>query len=166
MEVAGAEPGDTLQVDLLEFEFEPADWGWTASIPGFGLLAVDFPDGHLKITRLDPSAGDVEFWPGVRISLAPFCGELGVAPETGRVPRFHRISHGGNMAPWTASVSGMLRGPPRAGVAQLAERQPSKLHVAGSIPVSRSTPPRGGRSRRLPQPPKQATSSVHATSSG
>ena len=26
-----------------------------------------------------------------------------------------------------------------AGVAQLAERQPSKLHVAGSIPVSRST---------------------------
>src|SRR5436190_9468808 len=29
---------------------------------------------------------------------------------------------------------------PRAGVAQLAERQPSKLHVAGSNPVSRSTP--------------------------
>ena len=28
-----------------------------------------------------------------------------------------------------------------AGVAQLAERQPSKLHVAGSNPVSRSTPP-------------------------
>jgi hypothetical protein len=27
---------------------------------------------------------------------------------------------------------------PRAGVAQLAERQPSKLHVAGSNPVSRS----------------------------
>ncbi len=27
----------------------------------------------------------------------------------------------------------------RAGVAQLAERQPSKLHVAGSNPVSRST---------------------------
>ena len=30
-----------------------------------------------------------------------------------------------------------------AGVAQLAERQPSKLHVAGSIPVSRSNPPPG-----------------------
>jgi hypothetical protein len=27
----------------------------------------------------------------------------------------------------------------QAGVAQLAERQPSKLNVAGSIPVSRST---------------------------
>ena len=30
--VEGAQPGDTLQIDLLEFE--PADWGWTASIPG------------------------------------------------------------------------------------------------------------------------------------
>ena len=38
----------------------------------------------------------------------------------------------------------------RAGVAQLAERQPSKLHVAGSIPVSRSnlTP-------RAPPPPRR-----------
>src|SRR5688500_9535882 len=48
IEVEGAEPGDTLQVDLLDFR--TADWGWTASIPGFGLLAEDFPDGHLKIT--------------------------------------------------------------------------------------------------------------------
>ena len=36
-----------------------------------------------------------------------------------------------------------------AGVAQLAERQPSKLHVAGSIPVSRSTPPRGRPCRSM-----------------
>src|SRR4029079_13164455 len=43
--VAGAEPGDTLQVDLLEFE--PAGWGWTASIPGFGLLADRFADPYL-----------------------------------------------------------------------------------------------------------------------
>ena len=73
IEVAGAEPGDTLQVDLLEFT--TADWGWTASIPGFGLLADEFPDGHLKITRLPSDADRVEFWPGIRIPLAPFCGE-------------------------------------------------------------------------------------------
>ena len=48
VEVAGAEPGDTLQLDLLEFA--PADWGWTASIPGFGLLADDFPDPFYKVT--------------------------------------------------------------------------------------------------------------------
>ena len=93
--VDGAEHGDTLQVDLLEFT--PADWGWTASIPGFGLLADDFPEGHLKITRLEAGAEHVEFWPGIRIPLAPFCGEVGVAPETGPRSTIPPDLHGGNM---------------------------------------------------------------------
>ncbi|HEY6608850.1 MAG TPA: acetamidase/formamidase family protein, partial [Candidatus Limnocylindria bacterium] len=92
--VEGAEPGDTLQVDLLDFE--PAEWGWTASIPGFGLLADDFPDAHLKITQL-PAEGPVEFWPGIRLPIAPFCGELGVAPETGPLSTIPPDLHGGNM---------------------------------------------------------------------
>lgn len=95
VEVSGAEPGDTLQVDLLEFT--PADWGWTASIPGFGLLADDFPEGHLKITRLEPGSDVVEFWPGVRIPLAPFCGEVGVAPQSGPLSTIPPDLHGGNM---------------------------------------------------------------------
>ena len=95
VEVAGAEPGDTLQVDLLDFE--PADWGWTASIPGFGLLADDFPDGHYKVTRFDASTGHAEFWPGIRIPLAPFCGELGVAPKEGPLSTIPPDLHGGNM---------------------------------------------------------------------
>ena len=44
--VVGAEPGDTLQIDLLDFE--PADWGWTASIPGFGLLADQFTEAQVR----------------------------------------------------------------------------------------------------------------------
>jgi acetamidase/formamidase len=94
VEVVGAEPGDTLQVDLLEFG--PADWGWTASIPGFGLLADDFPDAALKITRL-PAEGPIEFWPGIRLPMAPFCGELGVAPRTGPLSTIPPDLHGGNM---------------------------------------------------------------------
>jgi acetamidase/formamidase len=93
--VDGAEAGDTLQVDLLEFE--PADWGWTASIPGFGLLAEDFPDGFYKVTRFDPAGGDAEFWPGITLPLAPFCGELGVAPATGPLSTIPPDLHGGNM---------------------------------------------------------------------
>jgi acetamidase/formamidase len=92
--VHGAEPGDTLQVDLLEFE--PADWGWTASIPGFGLLADDFADGLYKVTRLDGS-DRAEFWPGIRVPVAPFCGELGVAPATGPLSTIPPDVHGGNM---------------------------------------------------------------------
>jgi acetamidase/formamidase len=95
VEVVGAEPGDTLQIDLLEFE--PAEWGWTASIPGFGLLADDFPDGFCKITRFDPSADRAEFWPGIRVPLAPFCGEIGVAPQTGPLSTIPPDLHGGNM---------------------------------------------------------------------
>jgi acetamidase/formamidase len=95
VEVAGAEPGDTLQVDLLEFA--SADWGWTASIPGFGLLADEFPDGYCKITWLATGAGRAEFWPGIRVPLAPFCGEVGVAPETGPRSTIPPDLHGGNM---------------------------------------------------------------------
>ena len=95
VEVEGAEPGDTLQIDLLEFA--PADWGWTASIPGFGLLADDFPDGFYKVTRVPELTERAEFWPGIRLPLAPFCGEVGVAPETGPRSTIPPDLHGGNM---------------------------------------------------------------------
>ena len=93
--VDGAEPGDTLQVDLLEFE--PADWGWTASIPGFGLLAEQFADPYLRITPV-PRPGDLaDFLPGVRVPIVPFCGEIGVAPVTGPRSTIPPDLHGGNM---------------------------------------------------------------------
>ena len=93
--VTGAEPGDTLQVELLEFE--PADWGWTASIPGFGLLADDFPDPYLRITRVPRSGAGADFLPGIRVPVAPFCGEVGVAPPTGPLSTIPPDVFGGNM---------------------------------------------------------------------
>ncbi|MFL5725218.1 MAG: acetamidase/formamidase family protein [Chloroflexota bacterium] len=93
--VDGAKAGDTLQVDLLDFQ--PADWGWTASIPGFGLLADDFPDPAYKITAV-PAVGErAEFFPGIRIPIVPFCGELGVAPASGPLSTIPPDVHGGNM---------------------------------------------------------------------
>ena len=93
--IAGAEPGDTLQIDLLEFE--PADWGWTASIPGFGLLADEFAEPALRITRVPGVGGRAEFLPGVRIPVVPFCGEIGVAPPTGPRSTIPPDLFGGNM---------------------------------------------------------------------
>jgi acetamidase/formamidase len=92
--VEGAEPGDTLEIEVLDLR--PADWGWTAVIPGFGLLADEFPDPALKIWHLD--AGYAEFAPGIRIPLDPFCGEIGLAP--GALGAFSTIPpyrHGGNL---------------------------------------------------------------------
>ncbi len=92
--VDGANPGDTLQIDLLSFQ--PADWGWTASIPGFGLLTDDFPDPILRLTRIPP-VGLAEFLPGVHVPIVPFCGEVGVAPVSGPRSTIPPDLHGGNM---------------------------------------------------------------------
>src|SRR5579862_6983334 len=40
--VDGAQPGDTLEIEILALT--PGEWGWTGIIPGFGLLPNDFPD--------------------------------------------------------------------------------------------------------------------------
>jgi len=96
--VEGARPGDTLEVELLELR--PADWGWTALIPGFGLLADEFPEPALKIWRLEAGAdgGWAEFAPGIRIPLEPFCGEIGLAPGLpGPLSTIPPHRHGGNM---------------------------------------------------------------------
>ena len=95
VEVVGAEPGDTLQVDVLELV--PGDWGWTASIPGFGLLADDFSEPYYKVTAVPGATGLAEFWPGIHIPLAPFCGEMGVAPIAGPLSTIPPDLHGGNM---------------------------------------------------------------------
>jgi len=95
VEVAGAEPGDSLQIDVLELL--PDGWGWTASIPGFGLLADDFPDPSYKVTAVPGASGRAEYWPGIRVPLAPFCGEMGVAPVSGPRSTIPPDVHGGNM---------------------------------------------------------------------
>lgn len=75
--VEGARPGDTLQVEILEMS--PATWGWTAQIPGFGLLADQFPDPWVHTWKI--RAGEpMEFLPGIAIPYRPFCGVIGVAP--------------------------------------------------------------------------------------
>jgi acetamidase/formamidase len=92
--VEGAEPGDTLQIELLELQ--PANWGWTAIIPGFGLLADEFPEPAIKIWSLAEGWG--EFAPGIRVPLDPFCGEIGLAPAAkGPHSTIPPYRHGGNM---------------------------------------------------------------------
>src|SRR3954464_11771014 len=81
--VRGARPGDVLSVKLLELR--PQGWGWTAIIPGFGLLADEYPNPWLRISHVD---GDrVRFGDAVTLPFRPFPGTLGVAPaESGAHP--------------------------------------------------------------------------------
>jgi acetamidase/formamidase len=95
--VEGAQPGDALEVEFVDLQ--PSTWGWTAVIPGFGLLAAEFPEPALKIWHLEGGAeGLAEFAPGIRIPLAPFCGEVGLAPAAkGALSTIPPYRHGGNM---------------------------------------------------------------------
>jgi acetamidase/formamidase len=94
--VKGARPGDALEVEILEFDAR--DWGWTAIIPGFGLLAEEFPDPWLRISKVDPERRAVVFSDSVTLPYEPFPGTIGVAPPE---PGAHSIvpprRWGGNM---------------------------------------------------------------------
>lgn len=93
--VKGARPGDVLAVEILEFR--PSDWGWTAIIPGFGLLADEFPDPWLRISKVDETDG-VRFAENVRLPYRPFPGTIGVAPpEPGEHSVIPPSRFGGNV---------------------------------------------------------------------
>lgn len=94
--VEGARPGDVLQVDILEIATRP--WGWTANIPGFGLLADEYPDPFLHTWEFDWERGVAQFRPGINVPLDPFIGVIGVAPaEPGQHPTLPPRPVGGNM---------------------------------------------------------------------
>jgi len=95
--VEGAEPGDAIKVTLLDFA--PSGWGWTANIPGFGLLADQFKDPALHIWKYDStSMAPAMFGPGGRVPLKPFCGTIGLAPaEAGTHSVVPPRRMGGNM---------------------------------------------------------------------
>jgi acetamidase/formamidase len=75
--VRGARPGDTLAIEILDIH--TLGWGWTAIIPGFGLLPDDFKNPYLKI--FDLTRGDVTYLrEDVAIPIEPFFGTMGVCP--------------------------------------------------------------------------------------
>jgi acetamidase/formamidase len=75
--ISGAEPGDTLKIEMLDIHTQ--GWGWTGIIPGFGLLRDDFPDAYLRV--FDLSHGDVAYFrDDIVVPLAPYFGTMGVCP--------------------------------------------------------------------------------------
>ena len=95
--VDGAEPGDALKVTLLDFT--TSGWGWTANIPGFGLLAEDFTEPALHIWKYDSTTlAPAMYGPGGQVPLKPFCGTIGLAPaEAGTHSIVPPRRMGGNM---------------------------------------------------------------------
>lgn len=77
--VDGAEPGDALRVTIEAFK--PSGFGWTANIPGFGLLADDFKEPAINIWKYDgTSLAPALYGKNGRVPLKPFAGTIGNAP--------------------------------------------------------------------------------------
>jgi acetamidase/formamidase len=73
--VEGAEPGDVLQIDILEVAHQ--GWGWSSVINGLGFLKERFAEPCLFHWQLE-NFESRSLAPAV-VPLRPFCGVMGVA---------------------------------------------------------------------------------------
>jgi acetamidase/formamidase len=92
--IEGAEPGDVLEIQVLQVEHR--GWGWTSVIPGLGFLKDRFREPYLFHWTLDPEIS--RSLGSAIVPLRPFCGVMGVAPaEDGEFRTRPPGPFGGNM---------------------------------------------------------------------
>ena len=76
--VEGAEPGDVLEVEILDVG--PDRYGYTVQVPGFGFLRDVFPDPFKVNWDIADGWATAPDLPGVRIPGSPFMGTIGLTP--------------------------------------------------------------------------------------
>jgi len=76
--VADAQPGDLLEVEILEVT--PDSYGYTVQVPGFGFLRDVFPEPFIVRWQIADGWAVSDDLPGVRIPGAPFMGTIGLSP--------------------------------------------------------------------------------------
>jgi formamidase len=76
--VEGAQPGDLLEVEIVEVV--PDTYGYTVQVPGFGFLREAFPEPFMVRWTISDGWATSADLPGVRIPGAPFMGTIGLSP--------------------------------------------------------------------------------------
>jgi len=76
--VDGAQPGDLLEVEIVEVV--PDTYGYTVQVPGFGFLRDVFPEPFMVRWAIADGFATSDDLPGVRIPGAPFMGTIGLSP--------------------------------------------------------------------------------------
>ena len=96
--VKGAEPGDTLEVRILDIELT-TDWGWNIIRPLKGALPEDFPNLSRRVIPINRQTNMARLPWGVDVPLRPFFGIIGVAPPPayGLVSSVEPREYGGNI---------------------------------------------------------------------
>ncbi len=96
--IAGAEPGDMLEVKIEAIEFG-ADWGWCGIFPLLGTLPEDFCERDIAYIPIDRQRRVAKLPWGPEIPLSPFFGVMGVAPAPvyGALSTKEPRQHAGNL---------------------------------------------------------------------
>jgi acetamidase/formamidase len=96
--VEGAEPGDVLEVSILDIEMRQ-DWGWNIFRGLVGTIPEDYPYYRIIHIPLDRKTNTATMPWGLKIPTRPFFGQLAVAPrpEYGRQNSKEPREFGGNM---------------------------------------------------------------------
>jgi acetamidase/formamidase len=92
--IHNAQPGDVLQIDILEIAHK--GWGWSSVISGLGFLKERFTTPFLFHWQLEKEI--TRSLAPAMVTLRPFCGVMGVAPaEEGEFRTRPPGPFGGNM---------------------------------------------------------------------
>ncbi len=75
--VEGAEPGDVLEIRVLDIKL--TDWGYNFLSPSAGIFD-NFSKPQIKYFKFDKEHNTAEFAPGICLPLKPFPGIIAVAP--------------------------------------------------------------------------------------
>ena len=96
--VRGAAVGDVLEVKILDIELRQ-DWGFNLFRAYMGTLPEDFPYYRLIHVALDRNTNTAVLPSGLRVPMAPFFGQLAVAPPAayGRQNSKEPREFGGNL---------------------------------------------------------------------
>ena len=96
--VEGAEPGDVLEVEILDIKLRQ-NWGYNIIRPLMGTLPDDFHDFRLLNIPLDKDRMIGKLPWGLDLPLAPFFGVMGTAPPLawGRITSLVPRAMGGNL---------------------------------------------------------------------
>jgi amidase len=91
--VRGAEPGDSLVVEILSIQ--TSNRGFTTIAPGVGQLADRCAAPATKVFSIED--GVIHFTDRLHLPIRPMLGVIGVAPAADPVPTLHPGEHGGNL---------------------------------------------------------------------
>jgi acetamidase/formamidase len=132
IEIAGARPGDRLDVSIRSLRTGP--WGWSGVFRDFGLLRGQFSD-DLQLWRIDsrvarPRGG---FVPPVSIPTRPMLGWIGVAPASGRHPMIPPRRTGGNLDHRLVGAGAVLSLPVEVDGALLSVGDPHAAQGDGEV---------------------------------